>query len=101
MPSLDEQLNAYLSDAHAIEEQALPQMRAAPDMAGDPELADAFRAHLAETERHEQLTRERLEARGDSPSAVMLPFGERVRSGEICLRSSPFLTLRYTNCEPQ
>jgi ferritin-like metal-binding protein YciE len=70
MASLDEQLNAYLSDAHAIEEQALPQMRAAPGMAGDPQLAAAFREHLAETERHEQLTRERLEARGSSPSRL-------------------------------
>jgi ferritin-like metal-binding protein YciE len=70
MASLDEQLNAYLSDAHAIEEQALPQMRAAPDMAGDPELAAAFKAHLAETEGHEELTRARLEARGGSPSRL-------------------------------
>jgi ferritin-like metal-binding protein YciE len=70
MPSLDEQLDAYLSDAHAIEEQALPQMRAAPDLAGDPELAAAFREHLAETERHERLTRQRLEARGGSPSRL-------------------------------
>jgi ferritin-like metal-binding protein YciE len=70
MASLDDQLNAYLSDAHAIEEQALPQMRAAPDMAGDPDLAAVFRIHLAETERHEQLTRERLEARGASPSRL-------------------------------
>src|SRR4051794_34802062 len=70
MPSLDEQLNAYLADAHAIEEQALPQMRAAPGMAGDPGLAAAFREHLVETGRHEQLTRERLEARGESPSRL-------------------------------
>src|SRR5918996_6435350 len=70
MASLDEQLNAYLSDAHAIEEQALPQMRAAPDMAGDPELAAIFRAHLADTEGHEELTRARLEARGGSPSRL-------------------------------
>jgi ferritin-like metal-binding protein YciE len=70
MASLDEQLTAYLSDAHAIEEQALPQMRAAPDMAGDPELAAIFHAHLAETEGHEQLTRARLEARGGSPSRL-------------------------------
>jgi ferritin-like metal-binding protein YciE len=39
-------------------------------MAGDPELAEAFRRHLAETERHEQLVRERLEARGDSPARL-------------------------------
>ena len=70
MASLDDQLAAYLSDAHAIEEQALPQMRAAPDLAGDPELAAIFRAHLAETEGHEELTRGRLEARGGSPSRL-------------------------------
>ncbi len=70
MASLDEQLTIYLSDAHAIEEQALPQMRAAPDMAGDEQLAAAFREHLAETEDHERRTRARLEARGGSPSAL-------------------------------
>jgi ferritin-like metal-binding protein YciE len=70
MASLDEQLNAYLSDAHALEQQALPQMRAAPKLAGEEQLAAAFREHLAETERHEQLTRERMEARGESTSAL-------------------------------
>jgi ferritin-like metal-binding protein YciE len=66
--TLDEQLDKYLADAHAIEEQALAQLRTAPDIAGDPELADAFRQHLGETERHERLVRQRLEARGGSPS---------------------------------
>jgi ferritin-like metal-binding protein YciE len=68
MAFLDAQLNAYLRDAHAIEQQALPQMRAAPDMAVDLALATAFRQHLAETEHHEQLIRDRLEARGVTPS---------------------------------
>src|SRR3954453_5593172 len=67
---IDEQLIKYLTDAHSIEEQALAQMRAAPDIAGDPGLADAFRAHLAESERHERLVRERLDAHGASPSKV-------------------------------
>jgi ferritin-like metal-binding protein YciE len=66
--TIDEQLTKYLSDAHAIEEQALVQMRAAPAIAGDPVLEAAFRAHLVETERHERLVRERLEARGGAPS---------------------------------
>src|ERR671932_75562 len=66
--TLDEQLNKYLADAHSIEEQALAQLRTAPDIAGDPGLAAAFREHLTETERHERLTRERLEARGGTPS---------------------------------
>src|SRR3954462_1339325 len=68
--TLEEQLVKYLTDAHSIEEQALAQMRAAPDLAGDPQLADAFRAHLAETEQHEQLVRSRLSAHGASPSRL-------------------------------
>jgi ferritin-like metal-binding protein YciE len=71
MPSsIQEQLTKYLSDAHSIEEQALAQLRSAPDIAGDPELARAFQEHLGETEQHERLTRELLEARGESPSRV-------------------------------
>src|SRR4051794_18327890 len=66
--TIDEQLDKYLADAHSIEEQALAQMRAAPDIAGDESLAEAFRQHLGETERHERLIRERLEARGGEPS---------------------------------
>src|SRR5919202_1771082 len=67
---IDDQLIKYLTDAHSIEEQAIAQMRAAPDLAGDPGLAEAFRAHLAESERHEQLVRERLDAHGASPSKL-------------------------------
>src|SRR5215217_1023411 len=70
MPKLtiDEQLDAYLSDAHAIEEQALAQLRTAPDLAAAPRLAAAFRLHLEETEDQLRRVRERLEARGGSPS---------------------------------
>src|SRR3954451_12470415 len=72
MPSdtLDEQLDKYLADAHSIEEQALAQMRKAPDIAGDASLARAFAEHLTETERHERLVRERLEERGAKPSRL-------------------------------
>src|SRR4051812_28249497 len=68
--TLDEQLVKYLTDAHSIEEQALAQMRSAPDLADDQALATAFKEHEAETERHEQLVRERLEARGAKPSRL-------------------------------
>jgi ferritin-like metal-binding protein YciE len=68
--TLDEQLNKYLSDAHAIEAQALQQLRGAPKAAGDSELASIFRTHLSETEGHERAVRERLEARGAKPSKV-------------------------------
>jgi len=68
--SLHEQLVKYLTDAHAIEEQALPQMKAAPDIAKDERLAQIFREHHTETERHEQLVRERLGALDASPSRL-------------------------------
>src|SRR5690242_21900822 len=68
--TLDEQLVKYLTDAHSIEEQALAQMRAAPGIAEDERLATAFKEHHAETERHEQLTRERLAAHGAKPSRL-------------------------------
>jgi ferritin-like metal-binding protein YciE len=67
---VDEQLTKYLTDAHAMEVQALAQMRSAPDIAGVPELADAFRAHEQETVRHERLVRGCLEARGAAPSKL-------------------------------
>src|ERR1700754_4080693 len=65
-----EQLDKYLTDVHALEVQALAQMRAAPKLAGDPELARAFEEHCIETERHEAQIRARLEARGESPSRI-------------------------------
>ena len=65
---IQEQLTKYLTDAHSIEEQALAQLRTAPDLAGDPELAGAYRFHLTETEGHEQRVRGLLEGRGAKPS---------------------------------
>jgi ferritin-like metal-binding protein YciE len=72
MPSdtLQEQLVKYLTDAHSIEEQALQQMRAAPDIAGDERLAQAFRDHLAETEEQEHLIGARLKGLGAAPSKL-------------------------------
>ena len=63
-----EQLTKYLTDAHSIEEQALAQLRTAPDLAGDPQLAAHYRVHLTETEGHEQRVRGLLEGRGAKPS---------------------------------
>jgi ferritin-like metal-binding protein YciE len=70
MTTLQEQLTIYLTDAHSIEEQALQQLRTAPDIAGEPTLADVLRQHLAETEEQERSVRERLEAHGAAPSKV-------------------------------
>src|SRR3981081_2314756 len=68
--SLQEQLHKSLTDIHSIEVQALTQMRSAPDMAGDPKLAEAFRIHERETEEHKRLIEGRLEASGARPTSV-------------------------------
>jgi ferritin-like metal-binding protein YciE len=77
---IQEQLTKYLTDAHSIEEQALAQLRTAPDLAGDPELASNYREHLRETEHHEHLVRAALAARDAKPSrtkdAVMAVGGK-------------------------
>jgi ferritin-like metal-binding protein YciE len=68
--TIQEQIVKYLGDVHAIEEQALPQVKAAPKIAGDPTIADAFERHIGETENHEQRVRERLEALGGKPNKI-------------------------------
>jgi ferritin-like metal-binding protein YciE len=67
---IGDRLTSYLRDAHAIEEQALAQLRGASEVAGDAQLGQAFREHLAETEAHEAAVRARLQARGAQPSGV-------------------------------
>src|SRR3954453_14520289 len=66
----DEQITKYLTDVHSIEVQALAQMKAAPDIAGDERLAAIFREHLDETGEHERLVRELLEQRGEDTSTL-------------------------------
>ena len=66
-PETEEQLVKYLTDVHSIEQQALAQMRRAPDLV-DGALAEDFRRHLEETESQERRVRERLEAHGASPA---------------------------------
>ncbi len=68
--NLEEQLVKYLTDVHSIEQQALVQMKAAPKLAGDEQLAAAFEQHRIETEDHERIVTERLEAHGAKPSKV-------------------------------
>jgi ferritin-like metal-binding protein YciE len=67
---IDGQLNTYLADAHAIEAQALELLDKGAELAGESELASAYRDHRAETEEHQRLIEERLEQRGSSPSTL-------------------------------
>jgi ferritin-like metal-binding protein YciE len=65
-----DQVVKYLTDAHAIEEQSLAQLRVAPRLAGDGRMAAALAGHLRETEEHERMVRDRLEELGGSPSML-------------------------------
>jgi len=89
MPNNDPQtqLVKYLTDAHSIEEQALTQMRRAPDLVEGP-FADSFRRHLGETESQEQRVRERLEAHDASPSKVKDVAGQAGGFGMVLFAKS-------------
>jgi ferritin-like metal-binding protein YciE len=89
MPNNDPQtqLVKYLTDAHSIEEQALVQMKRAPDLVEGP-FADSFRRHLGETESQEQRVRERLEAHDASPSKVKDVAGQAGGFGMVLFAKS-------------
>jgi ferritin-like metal-binding protein YciE len=63
-----EQLDKYLSDAHAIESQAEQMLSKAIDIGGDQKLSQDYEEHLEQTRGHKALIEERLEARGASPN---------------------------------
>jgi ferritin-like metal-binding protein YciE len=87
---IQDQLTKYLTDAHSIEQQALAQLKTAPKLAGDPQIADAFAQHLTETEGHERRVRERLSDRQASPSAVKDLLGALTGKGFVAFaRSQP------------
>jgi ferritin-like metal-binding protein YciE len=65
--NVDQQLSIYLTDVHAIELQALEQVKRARKVAGDPELEAAFADHVRETERHRTYVEDRLIARSWAP----------------------------------
>ncbi|HET9198328.1 MAG TPA: DUF892 family protein [Solirubrobacterales bacterium] len=91
MPDNDPQtqLVKYLTDVHSIEEQALVQMRRAPDLV-EGDFAEAFRRHQGETESQERRVRERLEAHGASPSKLKDAAGKAGGFGMVLFaRSQP------------
>jgi len=65
---IESELVSYLTDAHAIESQALQLLEAGPAIAGFDGLAQVFREHLEETRGQQQLVEERLRAHEALPS---------------------------------
>ncbi|MFN2617646.1 MAG: ferritin-like domain-containing protein [Thermoleophilaceae bacterium] len=68
--ALEPQLVKYLTDAHAIEAQAIQLLQRGPKIAGDAELERLYAEHLEETRRQQRLVAGRLEALGASPSRL-------------------------------
>ncbi len=72
-----EQLRAYLKDAHALEQMSLQMTQTAAKASKDSELRQLFEHHHEETQEHERLIRQRIEAHGDSTSTIK-DIGARV-----------------------
>lgn len=68
--NISEQLTKYLTDVHSIEVQAIEQLKAAPAIAGDEQLADAFAEHLEQTRAQERTVSGLLGERGADRSTL-------------------------------
>jgi ferritin-like metal-binding protein YciE len=64
------QLDKYIADAHALENQAVALLQGGQKIAGDPGLKKLFEDHLAETHEHKRRLKSRLQARDASPSRL-------------------------------
>ena len=67
---LKDELVKYLSDAHAIESQAIQLLEHGQKIIGDGDLAKAMSDHLDETRSHQATIEQRLEALGGSPNKL-------------------------------
>lgn len=70
MPTLNEQLVKYLTDAHALEQHVARQLDTMIGTTEDAELRRALELHKEATERHKNALEQRLEAHDASPSIV-------------------------------
>ncbi len=66
--ALEEKLVAYIENAHAMEQNVLQMLGSLIATTRDDEILSELEHHRMETERHENLLRERLEALGRAPS---------------------------------
>jgi ferritin-like metal-binding protein YciE len=68
--SAQDQLTKYLTNAHAMETQSIQLLEKGSAIAGDEEIARIYSAHLMQSQEHERYIRERLQARGATPSKL-------------------------------
>jgi ferritin-like metal-binding protein YciE len=70
MADLNEQLSKHIDEALAMEQNALRMLDGMIETTEDEEIKSDLRQHKLETEQHADRLRQRLEARGESPSMV-------------------------------
>jgi ferritin-like metal-binding protein YciE len=70
MADLQKQVVKYLTDAHAMEQMSLASLKGLIATSDDPVFKDHFEHHLRDTEQQIDRIRRRLEALGESPSAM-------------------------------
>jgi ferritin-like metal-binding protein YciE len=68
--NVEQQLVRHLTEAHAMEKQALVLLSRGAAIVGDEEVARIFRAHELQTREHERYVAERLSAHGQDPSKL-------------------------------
>src|SRR5918995_1351543 len=68
LDKLREKLADYLEDAHAMEQSVLRSLDSMISTTEDPEIRSMLEHHKEQTERHERLLRERLDALGEGSS---------------------------------
>jgi ferritin-like metal-binding protein YciE len=66
--STHEKLVSYLKAAHALEQTSLQMTQAAAMATKDPQMRELFQHHHEETQEHERLIRQRIEAHGETVS---------------------------------
>lgn len=72
---LQEKLNEHIKDAQAMEQSVKRMLDSMIETTEDPEVKGELEHHREETERHERLLSERLEARGEGTSSVKEAVG--------------------------
>lgn len=72
---LQDKLNDHLKDAQAMEQSVKRMLDSMISTTDDPEIKGELEHHREETERHEKLVAERLEARGEGSSSLKEAIG--------------------------
>jgi ferritin-like metal-binding protein YciE len=67
---IGKELDKYLTDAHALEAQAIQLLDKGSSIAGSAALSAAYAEHLEESHEHQSLIQGRLDARGQSPNKI-------------------------------